>query len=94
MERISVKDYNPNIKAHWDRVFVGPFGEILRLLEEFNNRYRTNIGITPKLAWKRGAYDQVKEAVAIIVDQVNKRPKGRGRTQYLLLRLEKNISIR
>ena len=98
MERISVKDYNPDIKAHWDRVFVGPFGEILRLLELFNDRYKTNIGITPKLAWKRGAYDQVKEAVAIIVDQVNKRPKGmhsifdnRRATSYIGRNLEKSI---
>ena len=76
MEQISLKNYEPDIKTHWDRIFIGPFGEILRLLSEFNQQYGTNIGVTNKLAWKRGSYDQVKEAMAVVADAVKKRPKN------------------
>ena len=76
MQQISIKDYEPDIKTHWDRIFIGPFGEILRLLSEFNERYGTSIGVTNKLAWKRGSYDQVKEAMSVVADAVKKRPKS------------------
>ena len=76
MEQISIKNYEPDIKTHWDRIFIGPFGEILRLLSEFNQQYGTNIGVTNKLAWKRGSYDQVKTAMSVVADAVKKRPKN------------------
>ena len=76
MEQLSVKDYNPDIKTHWDRIFIGPFGEILRLLSEFNSKYDTTLGITNKLSWKRGCYNQVKEAMSVVADAIKMRPKN------------------
>ena len=75
MKQIAVKDYNPDIKTHWDKIFVGPFGEILKLLSQFNDKYGTKIGITNKLSWKRGSYDQIKEAMSVVSDAILKRPR-------------------
>jgi hypothetical protein len=75
MRKINIKDYNPDIESIWDKLYIGPIGEINRLIDEFNSNYDTDIGITKALSWKRGSYDKVRTVVSNTADGFNKRPK-------------------
>ena len=75
MEIIDIQDYNPDIEKYWDKIYVGPFAELMQTIDNFNNQYKTNIGVTKNLSWKRGSYDQAKEAIGRYVDHTGKKPK-------------------
>ena len=75
MNKINIKDYKPDIESIWERLYIGPIGEVNRLIDEFNSRYSTDIGITKALSWKRGSYDKVRSLVSRLADGFDKRPK-------------------
>ena len=75
MEIIDIQDYNPDIEKYWDKIYVGPFAELMQTIDNFNNQYETNIGVTKNLSWKRGSYDQAQEAIGRYVDLTGKKPK-------------------
>ncbi len=70
--------YEPDIRDLSQRLHLGPQGEILELLERFNDKYiakRPNhyhtlapmetkkLGVTKKFYWKPGAYDTIKTII-------------------------------
>ena len=76
MIKIPISEYNPNINSIWDRLYVGPVGEINRLIDQFNSRYDVNIAITKNLSWKRGSYDKVRAMLSTLIDGYKQRPKN------------------
>ena len=62
-----VDEYNPDIRELADTLFLGPQGELLEEVEQFNNRYQLNIGLTKKFNWKPGTYPKVNEHIQKIL---------------------------
>ena len=90
MNEISLNDYNPDIEELVDVLFIGPQGEVLRKLEEFNNLYNNLSGdrydrnpvkikplaITKKWTWKPGCYDSMKQMYTSYCMRWGKKPRG------------------
>jgi hypothetical protein len=68
-ELIPIHEVNIDIELAAERLHLGPQGELIQKIENFNSRYRTNIGINKKYGFKPGAYDQVKK---VFVDKMLK----------------------
>jgi hypothetical protein len=73
-DRISLEEFNPDMQLIADAMYLGPQGEILSLLDNFNNSYTNfngehypdrrpgldHLEITKKFRWKPGTYDKIK----------------------------------
>ena len=57
-------------------IYVGPQGEILSLLENFNEDYNCDLGITKQFTLKPGGYDKLKKAYANHVLRWDMKPRG------------------
>ena len=59
-----------------NRLCIGPQSNIVESLEHFNDRYRTNIGVTRKFCFKPGTYDAIKKLYSDHVLLWNKKSKS------------------
>ena len=66
---IPIQDWNTNTEEVAQSCLIGPQGELIEMIQQFNNKYKYYlnendpiIGITKKFFWKRGSYDSVKLA--------------------------------
>ena len=61
MERVQIKDVDLKLNNITDKVIMGPQGEILELIERFNNQYNADISCTRTFRWSPGIYDKIRE---------------------------------
>ena len=61
-----------------DSIYIGPQGDLLETIEDFNMMYNTDIGITRQFTLKPGGYDKIKKAYANHVLRFDMKPKGIG----------------
>ena len=68
MEIIPLRNVEIDIKDMVDKVFIGPQGDLLRKVKEFNDCFAQGkecIRVTNKWRFKPGVYPAVKEAYNI-----------------------------
>ena len=53
-----------DIKQLAEDIVLGPQAEVLTMLEQFNDRWRTELGITKKFRWKPGTHPEYKKKAA------------------------------
>jgi hypothetical protein len=75
-ERISVDQFNPNIEEVAEHVFLGPQADILERLENFNQRWETNLKLTKKFYWAPGSYIAAKKTYADQALMFKMKPSG------------------
>ena len=62
-EKISLDEIsNSQIENLSEQVLLGPQKEILEKVEDFNFRYRSDIGVTKRFRWSPGIYDKIRKA--------------------------------
>ena len=62
-EKISLDEIsNSQIENLSEQVLLGPQKEILEKVEDFNFRYRSDIGVTKTFRWSPGIYDKIRKA--------------------------------
>jgi len=61
MERVQIKNVDLKLNNITDKVIMGPQGEILELIERFNNQYNADISCTRTFRWSPGIYDKMRE---------------------------------
>ena len=71
-----IEDYNPNLPELAERVLLGPQAEILRLIEDFNRRYRCDIKSTKTFRWSPGVSKKIREAYMKVVLDWDKKYAG------------------
>ena len=71
---ISLKDYieSQDVKKLAEDIVLGPQAEVLTMIEQFNNRWRTELGITKKFRWKPGTHPSYKEKAAELLNLTRK----------------------
>ena len=50
-----------DVKKLAEDIVLGPQAEVLTLIEQFNNRWRTDLNITKMFRWKPGTHPKYKE---------------------------------
>ena len=60
-ELIPIHEVNLDIELAAERLHLGPQGELIQKIENFNSRYNTDIGVTKNYGFKPGTYDKVKK---------------------------------
>jgi len=89
---ISIEDYSPDMSEMADQMYLGPQGQILELLDNFNQSYTNYNGqlhnyrdgrekldpleITKKFRWKPGTYAKIKKMYEHYVMRWQIRPRG------------------
>ena len=61
-----------DIKQLAEDIVLGPQAEVLTMLEQFNDRWRTELGITKKFRWKPGTHPEYKKKAAELLHITNK----------------------
>ena len=73
---VDMENFNYNVSDMVDNIFVGPQGELLESVNNFNNTHNSNIGITKSFTLKPGGYDQIKAAHSRWVMRYDMKPRG------------------
>ena len=83
MSVTTVKDFisKQNVKKLAEDIVLGPQAEVLTLIEQFNNRWRSNIAITKSFRWKPGTHPNYKERISEYLN-LNKRCNSLARVHW------------
>lgn len=73
---MEIQDYNPNLNEIAEEVLLGPQAEILEKINQFNNRYQTDIKCTKTFRWSPGVGDKLKKSYEKLVLAFNMRYSG------------------
>jgi len=79
MEIIPLRNVEIDIQNMVDKVFIGPQGDLLRKVKDFNDCFAQGkecIRITNKWRFKPGVYPAVKDAYNIYVNKFGMKPRG------------------
>ena len=49
---VDIENFNYNVSSMVDSIYIGPQGELLEILERFNNAYGSKIGVTKSFTLK------------------------------------------
>ena len=61
-----------DVKKLAEDIVLGPQAEVLTMIEQFNNRWRTKLGITKKFRWKPGTHPSYKEKATELLNLTKK----------------------
>ena len=78
-EIIPMSEVDLDIDEMVDKIYIGPQGELLRRIDNFNRSYSDGpdiIKITNKFRFKPGTYDKIKAAYTKFALKFNMKPRG------------------
>jgi hypothetical protein len=75
---VDIENFNQDIEDLANNLFVGPQGELLEDMDQFNYNYNGNIGVTKNFTLKPGGYDEIKTMHANYVLRYDMKPRGIG----------------
>ena len=73
---LDIDEFNHDVSSMVDRIYVGPQGELLSTLDNFNQTYQTDLEITKNFTLKPGGYDKLKKAYSRHVLRWDMKPRG------------------
>ena len=73
---VDIENFSYDVSSMVDSIYVGPQGELLETLEQFNHNYGSAIGVTKSFTLKPGGYDQIKQAYNRWVLRHDMKPRG------------------
>ena len=73
---VDLENFSYDIQDLVDSIFVGPQGELLEMLNNFNTSYNTNLQVTKNFTLKPGGYGHIKDAYAKHVLRYDMKPRG------------------
>ena len=73
---VDIENFNYDVSTMVDSIYIGPQGELLEKLEQFNHTFGSNIGVTKNFTLKPGGYDEIKKAHARFVLRHDLKPRG------------------
>ena len=73
---ITLNSFVYNAREFVNNIFVGPQGQLLETIKDFNEHYNTTLGVTKSFTLKPGAYDLIKKAYADFVLRWDMKPRG------------------
>jgi len=73
---VDIENFSYNVSDIVNNLYIGPQGELLEMIEEFNTSFNCNIGITKLFTLKPGGYEEIKKAYGRWVLRYDLRPRG------------------
>ena len=73
---VDIENFNYDVSAMVDSIYIGPQGELLETIESFNHSYGSKIGVTKNFTLKPGGYDEIKQAYNRWVLRYDMKPRG------------------
>ena len=73
---VDIESFNYNVSDMVNSIYVGPQGELLEKIDDFNGKFEANIGVTKSFTLKPGGYDSIKEAYNRWVLRYDLKPRG------------------
>ena len=73
---IDIHNFNYNVEAMVNNIYIGPQGELLEQINGFNERYNTDLAVTKNFTLKPGGYNKIKEAYSKYVLRWDMKPSG------------------
>ena len=73
---VDIENFSYDVSDMVDSIYVGPQGELLETIENFNHTYGAKIGVTKNFTLKPGGYDEIKQAYNRWVLRYDMKPRG------------------
>jgi len=73
---VDIESFDHDVSDMVNSIYVGPQGELLEKIDDFNNRFETNIEVTKSFTLKPGGYDLIKEAYGRWALRYDLKPRG------------------
>jgi len=73
---VDIENFSYDVSDMVDSIYIGPQGELLEKLEQFNHNYECNISVTKSFTLKPGGYDEIKKAYSRWVLRHDLKPRG------------------
>ena len=73
---VDIESFNYNVSDMVNSIYIGPQGELLEKIDDFNGKFGSNIGVTRSFTLKPGGYDSIKEAYNKWVLRYDLKPRG------------------
>ena len=73
---LDIHNFNYDVEAMVNNIYVGPQGELLERLNRFNTRYATDLEITKNFTLKPGGYNKLKDAYGKWILRWDMKPNG------------------
>ena len=73
---VDIENFSYDVSDMVDNIYIGPQGELLEKLQQFNHNFRCNISVTKAFTLKPGGYDELKKAYARWVLRYDLKPRG------------------
>jgi len=73
---VDIENFNYDVSNMVDSIYIGPQGELLETIENFNHTYGSKIGVTKSFTLKPGGYDEIKQAYNRWVLRHDMKPRG------------------
>ena len=73
---MDIENFSYDVSDMVDSIYVGPQGELLETIENFNHTYGSKIGVTKNFTLKPGGYDEIKQAYNRWVLRYDMKPRG------------------
>ena len=73
---VDIESFNYNVSDMVNSIYVGPQGELLERIDDFNGKFEADIGVTRSFTLKPGGYDSIKEAYNRWVLRYDLKPRG------------------
>ena len=75
---VDIENFDYDVSSMVDSIYIGPQGELLETIENFNHTYGAKIGVTKNFTLKPGGYDEIKQAYNRWVLRYDMKPRGIG----------------
>ena len=73
---VDIESFNYDVSNMVNSIYIGPQGELLEKIDDFNGKFGSNIGITKSFTLKPGGYDSIKTAYNRWVLRYDLKPRG------------------
>ena len=73
---IDIHNFSYDVNAMVNNIYLGPQGELLEQINDFNERHNTDLAITKSFTLKPGGYNKIKEAYSKYVLRWDMKPSG------------------
>ena len=73
---VDIESFNYDVPDMVNSIYIGPQGDLLEKIDDFNGKFGSDIGVTKSFTLKPGGYDSIKSAYNRWVLRYDLRPRG------------------
>ena len=73
---VDIESFNYDVSDMVNSIYIGPQGDLLEKIDDFNGKFGSNIAVTKSFTLKPGGYDEIKQAYNRWVLRYDLKPRG------------------